>query len=81
MEMKHIYMSLSITDYNSPFLGTECRFWEAVDGGEMTCRKLPLQEARKLMWELVLAGGEKKLSINYLNPKINTREVTYWMCH
>lgn len=78
MEMNRVYMSVSITTYEWPNLEFDCTFWERLDGGEMTSRKLTLDEARKMMWELKLAGAEKKMEINPYNPKISYREVTYW---
>ena len=79
--MKHIYMSLSITFYSTPRLQPECRFYERVDSGEMTVRKLSINEARKLQWELVKAGATRKAYSNMFNNTISTVDVSYWMYH
>ena len=79
--MKHIYMSLAITFYATSRIQPECRFYERVDGGEMTVRKLSINEARKLQWELVKAGATRTAYSNMFNNAISTVDVSYWMYH
>ena len=52
-----------------------CYLTQQVDDGELEMTKLDLDHARKLMWELVLAGGRKQVRINTLNRDIVSREV------
>lgn len=77
--MKYVYIAVSIVNfhYTRPF----CTMYTRVDDGELEEKKLTLDEARKLMWELKLAGGEKTLRINQLDPHITERMVVYWMRH
>lgn len=78
MDMKRVYMSVSIS-IGQYF--TDCTYWERLDGGETTQRKLSLAEAHQLMWELKLAGADKTVEVNPYNPKICFIEVTYWARH
>ena len=76
--MKHIYMSLSITIYSARRLQPDCRFYERVDNGEMTCRKLSLAEAQKLQWELVKAGAPRSFCSNMFTNGIANVDVDCW---
>lgn len=79
--MKHIYINISITRYSYHGMEPDCDFWQRVDDGEMEHRKLDYNTACRMMWELMLIGGERKITINHLNPGISEVEVSYWMCH
>lgn len=79
--MKHIYMSLAITFYSTSRIQPDCRFYERVDGGDMTVRKLSINEARKLQWELVKAGATRTICPNMFNNAISNVDVSYWMYH
>lgn len=79
--MKHIYMNVSITRYSYKGLAPDCTLFQKVDDEEMTSTKLDYDTARRMMWELVLAGGEREVSTNYLNPGISTTQVTLWTRH
>ena len=69
-------MSVDITYYDHG-LESDCGFYEILDGGECHSRKLSLEEARKLAWELMLAGGRREFNSNYLVPHIHNVIVTY----
>lgn len=79
--MKHIYMSVVITRYSYKGLAPDCDLFQKVDDEEMTHTKLDYDTARRMMWELVLAGGEREVSVNHLKPCISTTQVTFWTRH
>lgn len=70
---KEIYIAVDITEYGNGSMN--CYLTQQVDDGELEMTKLELDHARKLMWELVLAGGKKQVRINTLNRDIVSREV------
>lgn len=74
--MGSIRMTVSIT-YFDHGLEEFCRFYEIVDDNPCTSRKLTLEEAQRLAWELKLAGGERNYRTNYRCNHIHTVEVTY----
>ena len=74
--MGSIRMTVSIT-YFDHGLGAFCRFYEILDHGPCTSRKLELEEAQKLAWELMLAGGEREYRSNYRCNHIHNVDVTY----
>lgn len=76
--MKSIFINIVITEYGTKDLEPYCRYWECIDCGEMTRRKLTKEEACKLMWELKLAGGTRTISTNKYDPSISYCEVQYW---
>lgn len=75
MDVKRVYMNVSMI-IGEHF--TNCNYWERLDGGEITQRRLSLAEAHRLMWELKLAGADKTIEVNPYNPKICFIEVVYW---
>lgn len=79
--MKHIYMSIVITRYSYKGLAPDCTLFQKVDEEEMTYTKLDYDTARRMMWELVLAGGEREVSVNPYKPCISTTQVTFWTRH
>ena len=79
--MKHIYMSLSITVYSNHRIAPYCRFYERIDNGEMTCKVISIEEAKKLQWELVKAGAKRTFCPNMFNNAIANVDVDYWMYH
>ena len=79
--MKHIYMAVSITRYSHKGMDPDCDLYQKIDDGEMTHSKLDFETACRMMWELKLAGGERKVTVNMFNPSISEVEVSYWMLH
>ena len=75
--MNYVYMAVDITTFNCN-IEPRCYFFERLDGGEVTNRELSLDEARKLMWELELAGGEKTITPSPYSNGWVTRRVDYW---
>lgn len=70
---KEIYISVDITEYGNGNMN--CYLTQQVDDGELEMTKLELDHARKLMWELKLAGGHKTVRVNTLDRDIVSREV------
>lgn len=70
---KEIYISVSITEYGDGNMN--CCLAQQVDDDELEITKLELDNARKLMWELKLAGGCKTVRVNTLDRNIVSREV------
>lgn len=79
--MKHIYMSIVITRYSYKGLAPDCTLFQKVDDEEMTYTKLDYDTARRMMWELVLAGGDREVSVNPYKSCISTTQVTFWTRH
>ena len=75
--MKHIYISVDITFYNTLSMKPDCEVWEKIDEGKMTVRKLSLLEAQKLQWELKKFGGRRTYNSNLFNPAIVSCSTTY----
>ena len=69
---KEIYICVTITDYSSG--NTECFLNQSINDGPLEMQRISLDKARKLMWELKLAGGTKHMSVNRYNPRITTRD-------
>lgn len=78
MKPNCVYMSVHITTYSYPHWKPYCKFFQQIDGEPMTSRTITLDEARRLMWELKLAGGYKTMHVNMFDSKISYRNVQYW---
>lgn len=75
--MGGVFMSVDIT-YYGPGLTPMCRFYEILNDEPCTSRKLSLEEAHRLMWELVLAGATKEYHSNQYDPSIHTVSAQYY---
>lgn len=69
--MNEIYISVRITEYGNG--NTTCTLTQSVDNEPLESQYISLDKARKLIWELVLAGGKREVSINRLDRDIVTR--------
>lgn len=69
--MKEIYINIRITEYGNGDM--TCVMNQSIDGGPIEITKISLDKARKLMWELVLAGGTREININRYDRDIVTR--------
>lgn len=65
-----IYMSVSITDFGNGRV--KCIFSESINDEPIRMRYIDFNKARKLMWELVLAGGKRSVRVNPLDRDIVT---------
>ena len=77
--MRQIYMSVQITNYGTKSMKPDCFFFNVDENDKLISKEISYDEARRLMWELKLAGGEKEVRTNYLCPNINYRKVVYHM--
>ena len=68
---KEIYISVRITEYGNG--KSTCTITQSVDDEPLKTQYISMEKARKLMWELVLAGGTRDVSINRLDRDIVTR--------
>ena len=66
--MNEIYMNVSITYYGDNYIS--CFFSESINDEPLRITEIELDKARKLMWELVLAGGRKTVRVNSLDRSI-----------
>ena len=69
--MNEIYINIRITEYGNG--NASCFLVQSVDDGPLEITPITIDKARKLMWELVLAGGKREVSINRLDRDIVTR--------
>lgn len=65
-----IYMNVSITDFGNGKV--RCIFSESINDEPIKLSYIDINKARKLMWELVLAGGKRSVNINALDRNIVT---------
>lgn len=78
-----MYISIEITHFHGSKLAPNyrfchCNYYEQIEGEPMTARELDLETARKLQWELLLAGGERSYHSNIFEPGIFSSEVKYY---
>ena len=69
--MNEIYIAIRITEYG--FGEPTCTISQSVGEEPLETHQLELNHALQLMWELVLAGGKREVSINRLDRDIVTR--------
>lgn len=79
--MNGIYISVTSIEYNNGHTPAEYDMYEKVDDNQIVHHKLSWQEARRLQWELMKAGGEREYSANVYDPTICYSKVKYWACH
>lgn len=70
--MNKIYINISITEYSNGKM--DCLYTEQVNDESMTIKPIDLDKARRLMWELVLAGGKRAVEINCYDRNIVRRD-------
>lgn len=69
--MNEIYINIRITEYGNGKIN--CFLSQSVNDEPLDIQEVSLNKARKLMWELVLAGGEREVNINPHDRDIVTR--------
>lgn len=74
------YLSISITHYSTNKLEPDIHYYrnDGVHPVTSTFNKLSVEEANKLMWELVKLGGKNVYKANMFNNAISERIVTFW---
>ena len=65
-----IYMSVTITDFGNGEV--RCIFSESINDEPIRLSYIDINKAHKLMWELVLAGGKRSVSVSSLDRDIVT---------
>jgi len=78
--MKKTFISISITYYPTPKLPPEVHYFrdDGIHPVVSTWDKLTVDEANRLMWELVKLGGENIYKSNMIDNAISERRVTFW---
>lgn len=78
--MKKTYLSISITYYSTKQIKPEVHYYrdDGVHPRVSTYDKLTVDEANKLMWELVKLGAKNYYSANQFHSAISERRVTFW---
>ena len=67
-----IYINVSITDHGNGNI--TCEMIQSVDDGPLEATKLDRNHANKLIWELVLAGGKRRVWVNRFDRNIVVTE-------
>lgn len=75
---KYVSVTVSITDFG-PECHKWCRVYEKLPGEQMTERTISYDKARRMMWELKLAGAYKTTAVNPYDPHINTTDVRLYL--
>lgn len=78
--MEKTYLSITITYYNNPYLKPDIHYYrnDGVHPATSTFDKLTVDEANRLMWELVKLGAKNSYTANMFNNAISERRVTFW---
>jgi hypothetical protein len=78
--MNKTYLSITITYYNTKALKPEVHYYrdDGVHPLVSTWDKLTVDEANKLMWELVKLGAKNSYHSNMYNNAISERHVAFW---
>ena len=78
--MKKTYLSITITYYSTKRIKPEVHYYrnDGIHPATSTWDKLTVDEANKLMWELVKLGGNNSYKANMFNNAISERQVTFW---
>lgn len=80
--MEKTFIRINITYYNSTktHLKPDIHYYrdDGVHPAISTWNKLTVDEANKLMWELVKLGGKNTFKANRYNNVICEREVAFW---
>lgn len=69
---KELWMNVSIVDFGNGKI--EGRYYESVGDNEIETKELPLDKAKRLMWELVLAGGVRSVHVSRYDRRMVTSE-------
>lgn len=69
--MKSLYVNVSLTYYSNPELDVECFLYRSLPSGASEMKQIPLNEAYKLMWKIVKAGGKRTYRPNRYKPTVS----------
>lgn len=78
--MRKTYTAITITYYPHHFMEPEVHYYRS-DGVQpaISHYNMKVDEANKLMWELVKMGGKNSYRTNIINNAISYRRVTLWI--
>lgn len=78
--MNKTYLSISITYYSTKRIKPDIHYYrnDGIHPATSTWDKLTVDEANKLMWEIVKLGGKNTYYSNIYNNAISERRVTFW---
>lgn len=78
--MNKTFLSITITYYSTKRIKPEVHYYrdDGVHPRVSTWDKLTVDEANKLMWELVKLGAKNTYSANQFNNAISERHVAFW---
>ena len=78
--MNKTFLSISITYYNMKTLKPYVHYYrnDGIHPVVSSYDKLTVDEANKLMWELVKLGGKNSYTSNMYDNSICERQVTFW---
>lgn len=78
--MEKTYLCISITYYSTKHIKPDVHYYrnDGIHPATSTWDKLTVDEANKLMWELVKLGGKNSFHSNVFNNAISERRVTFW---
>ena len=76
---KEIYIDVSITEYGNGKI--DCVYAEQIDDEKMTINFIDLDKARRMIWELVLAGGVRKVHVNQFDRHIISSEAYIFLAN
>ena len=63
-----IWVNVSITDYGNGTI--DCRYCERIGDAPIESKGININDARRMMWELVLAGGQRNYRTNLFDRSI-----------
>ena len=78
--MEKTYLSITITYYATKRPVHEVYYYrdDGIHPAVATWDKLTVDEANRLMWELVKLGGKNSYRVNMFNNAISERQVTFF---
>ena len=78
--MNKTYLHISITYYSTKRIKPDIYYYrdDGIHPVTYTWNKLTVDEANKLMWELVKLGAKNTYCSNIYNNAISERRVTFW---
>ena len=72
---KQVWMDIDIVDYGNGRI--DCWYSESIDDEPIRYTALPLDKARQMYWELILAGARHEININRYDRTIVRKNA--WM--
>ena len=78
--MKNVYISISITYFDTKAIAPQVHYYrnDYEHNPISQFNKLSVDEANRMMWELVRIGGKNSYVSNWFNNGISTRQVSFY---